>query len=467
MTQWPPDVVLGIAEALEDDPTSLAAAIQVNRTWFREGIKVLWRDPPPDALASGDRASRSEYALNVQRLYFCDEGRYHAALKDLRFPRLERVWIEHDSDMVELDVGQYLQPSLTEFYMLSDHVEPQQDIFDTMAVRCQNLRCLMINYPKQGERVKAFRRVIQQCAHLEKVQFCQSSADLFTREVLVDLASHPKFMELDVCCLTPDTELLDQVIMDGVLQNLKRVQLSVPERVLRPLVSALKSVEDLDLKVNSGDSNGVSVLSTISNERNMEKLKILSLVFSCDNIPRDEILSLKHLGALRELHIRPFEDERFLPIEGKTLHCLDLQDEDFKLVMRSLSHLQELTFQIECRLSARCLETMSSRLTYLHLLESIHLPELMRNEPSTSTWPALEHLDLGELPLEDRSAEDYMRCISGLFPNLKTLQLGQGHEEFSEAVEEAFKVSKRSSKQSSDTQDTSRTTDLRANVVRD
>jgi hypothetical protein len=79
-----------VLEHLHDDTRFLRAAMLVNRVWANEAGAVLWRSPPPNALAVVPACRRQHYATLTLRLVFYERpiSAAAAALNSVRFPRL-------------------------------------------------------------------------------------------------------------------------------------------------------------------------------------------------------------------------------------------------------------------------------------------------------------------------------------------------------------------------------------------
>ena len=430
MTLLPPNAIFEVIRSNQDDSKTLLASILVNRTWFKEGIKFLWRSPPPKALACVKDPWRSEYARNVQQLTFDgDDGRYHAALRHLHFPNLNKVSIDYYWPSVgTLEIGQYIQSSLKEFCFFGGNLDLDKDVLEPLARRCKILRLLTMDFPATTEHIAAFQQVMRQSVSLEAINLGPHAKEFVTEEILKTLLTHSSLSNLELWSNIQE-EALSRVVSDIDSKSLQRLRLVIEAEALPILVSVTISIQNLGLEVVH---DGTRVLSTISSASHLQALRHLELDCCCQDLLIHEVLAVKGLGNLRTLKIQSNG-------EGD-LQSSSLRDEDFQSLTRSLLHLEHLHFLVQCNLTVHGIRSLSTRLKSLEMLGSFNLTDLSDEvvEPKFQ-MPDLEYLDLGPLPVVGRSTQDYMEMLLLLFPGLDELHLGGRTDTFSQGVVDAFK----------------------------
>ena len=154
-----PEILRMVLECLTDKGEDLFAALQVNKTWYMEVVRILWKDPPPHALAAiRDDHRRQFYARFVHMLDFDDEKKsegvlslksFHSAFRNIEFPRLKNI-TDSCEDCVDRETlykrstiiyRQYIQPSLEIFDVSAVEVitEGLRDTLDLLSTRCPRL----------------------------------------------------------------------------------------------------------------------------------------------------------------------------------------------------------------------------------------------------------------------------------------------------------------------------------------
>jgi hypothetical protein len=105
-----PEIVHAVLQHLRDDTVSLFAAIRVSRTWFGNGVGVLWSRPGYAALRRVAPERRQFYADKITTIMTTQE---QIPCATLRFPRLRvlDVWLKHD-DAQDGRRIQLIQPDL-------------------------------------------------------------------------------------------------------------------------------------------------------------------------------------------------------------------------------------------------------------------------------------------------------------------------------------------------------------------
>ena len=177
-----PDILEIVMDWLRYDTLTLRTALLVNKVWFAEAIRVLWKKPPVAALSALSSISydrRQFYADHVRELSFdgTNEGSENSKFYDVHFRRLRCIRVKgncfchipRDKENLSLYIGQYLQPNLEEFVLSDVDTELAEDIFHLLETRCPGLRTLRMRWFSTGFPSTRLLKFLHTCKSLKVI----------------------------------------------------------------------------------------------------------------------------------------------------------------------------------------------------------------------------------------------------------------------------------------------------------
>lgn len=390
-----PEILINIFDTLESDQATLAAAIRVNKLWFDCGIRVLWREATPVALADVGPTRAQIYASKITSLQFSsdEDGLRHAGFIHLQFSSLKSITLDsyrppHDNSYA---IQQYFSPALQRlaFYGGTLNEALLTDIRD----KCWRLKTLLIDSPGEEIQPAFFTSFISQYATLEHMTFMFGAGHLITEELMEHLAQRSNLQSLSIG--KPWPTLLSQKIAKDIpdpFTTLKKLQLKLASAAVQPLVSMLKlkSIKNLGLSIQDAEEPVLCHIASLSS---------LTSLFVQFDVPTElskaDILSVGALHSLTELTIAPN-----IVYDNSSLSSLNsgFSHDDFDKMCSNLHQLRTIRFDVQADLSAAILLSLSK---YCPLLKDCRFPY---------------HLDIPGLKLETHQTV--------LFPNLISLDIG-------------------------------------------
>ncbi|OGM41695.1 hypothetical protein ABOM_009882 [Aspergillus bombycis] len=433
-----PELLRRVMEYLSDDLPSLRSAALVNKSWAAEAISVLWQQPPVEALASSLDHHRQFYARQVRELNFggSEDGKQHARFRTLEFPRLKRLTIDsyNPGNGEKLWLGQYIQPSLEEFRFYGS--EPAEDLLNQLETRCPRLQSVLIDYAFEGINTGRLIQFFDCCRSLRSIHLPSFMDAFVDDQMLAYLARHNGLEELELG-KTITYGMIERAF-DGVeapFQSIQRLTVQLKSKAVEPLTAAIKSATNLVLTV---DDNELSPLPLV---KSLSKLTELDIVFCQEGVwPATDLLALKGLRNLRRLCISSLEDPPAFPA---------FTDQEFIQIFEHMHHLQELVFQIQCKLSIVAITSLGTHCRELESCEIFGSYDLHGwSTIERPLFPQLRQLDLGAAVSGERASESsslatnaqvLAQLIAEHAPKLEELYL-QDDDEFSNEVVAAFKA---------------------------
>ena len=389
------EILLQVLEYLADDKESLLQAILVNKTWAEEGTNVLWREPLVKHLASVPESRRQIYAEKVYTLDFAgdEDSINHEAFRHLRFPRLKRLNLDsyRPRDGGTFWIRQYLQPSLEEFKFYGGKLA--EDLLDALTSQCPRLREIIIDHPHNQLDPERFLEFLKQRQSLQSMTFLYGMDGLITNEMFLHVAGRDN---LESLCLGRS---FDRATIEDALErtlvpfkHLRQLYLSLESNAVPSLLSSLKSVVRLGLKIEDDKRDVLPIIASMKDLRTLEVTFRRSQALSSASI-----LALGGLTQLRKLVIQPS------PVETADLRASTLADQDFIQLVSNLRHLQSLKFEVQCNLSVAVIHSLGIHCASLESCEMLGSYELQAlDDTPIPLFPQLRVLELGSAQAHER-----------------------------------------------------------------
>lgn len=398
-----PEILEGVFYEF-DSIRNLAAALRVNKAWFDCASRVLRRRPPCTALAAVVTRHRQQmYADHVEHLtFFGDEGRFHSAFSELRFPKLKSVsldafrptpfsegatWRGNDPAVQGspvLQIQQYFSPELQ---LLSIYGSPLSDgMLQSLRCKSTKLWYLLIDSPGPGVTPDGFRRFVQDYPSLSEVEFTYDMDHLVTDEVMMHFA-YRRLVRLSIG-RTVSLELLRRIGAEiaSPFPVLEDLELTLPSTAISTLVGLIKNIAIL--RVQLTESSRHDVLKRVTE---LSELQVLSVVYNIDTeITKEELMHLKSLKNLHKLEIAGSE-ALFV-----TVRCR-FHDGDFASLFSALTKMENLVFGVQGSLTALSLGHLAEYCKYLEectLQCALDMADLHLASRAGIMFPSLRLLDV-------------------------------------------------------------------------
>jgi hypothetical protein len=247
-----PELLTRIVEVINNDydssgRTRLTSLARVNSTWREIVQRVLWAEPPVEALASIEKRRRPLYAPYIRDLSFVSnmDPTVHTLFADLQFPRLRDLTLANpflDSsghhpvkvfDGWNPTISQYLQPTLEHLRLLLWDSMCTASIFKQITEKCSRLKSICMIVMSTQLQPDEFLSFFQASCHLEHIYLNLgshlTSCALISSDLLLYLSQMPKLNHLELHNLLDQPELFKRVKEqnDIPFQNLITVLLNV------------------------------------------------------------------------------------------------------------------------------------------------------------------------------------------------------------------------------------------------
>ena len=180
------EILSQILQWLEDDPTSLKVACQVNSLWFEEATNVLWRDVPHyEALDDIAPSRRQIYANKLRLVRFRVYADYvNDILHSLKYPRLKYLRIQSDPSRLEgrYNVDQYFQPALEKLWI--EFGDIPEALLNRTAFQVPRLREIRMNCRSESVNSSRFLRLLHELPSVTSMYFEEEMEHLMTDQAL-------------------------------------------------------------------------------------------------------------------------------------------------------------------------------------------------------------------------------------------------------------------------------------------
>lgn len=377
-----PEILQSVFEQLDSDPPSLFAVIQVNKTWFLNGIAILWKKADTDALAKVSEERRQIYASCIHKLTFNGSGdeEYYMSFQDLVFTNLREVSIDAYRPKTgnRPNLLPLLPPTLEKLSFYGGDLD--LEVLDHLQTNCRRLQSLLIDSPGSDVTSTAFLNFLQRSSSLEDFSFVFGMQHLLPPDTISYLFSRENLKSL-VISIIISKDLLDQIIdtTEAPLPMIKRLTLPITAPAIPAMITLLEqrnSLRELSLSIDGASD----IPSSLSRLTSLEKLE---LNFRQETeLSSEGLLSLKHLTRLRKLNIGP--DEIYGGFDPN-VQAQSWTDADFEAVISHMPLLECLELHVQCPLSVASLASVGHHCRSLETCEM--LPEF-----NFERWPDLDEI---------------------------------------------------------------------------
>ena len=361
--------------------STLWSVLLVNMTWAAEAIRILWKNPPVDALAAiKDRDRRQFYACHVRKLEVCyckGERRMavYSTLRDMEFPLLKFINIgvlnNETKNDVRLCFEHCIRPSLEEVHF--EGFDLDSKMLHLLRRQCPKLKKIAFHVEAfYGSGISVLTELIDSCKSLKSIYLRTDGSEKdfleeieFNSEIGFDAgtsrAQHDRLLgsllrSLAHCNgleelhlnMIPKYETFSGVL-GSLEQPFKDLRLLSMKAVLEARTASLleskpnpNSLTALDLIIRNTTltTNPLPQIGLLVNLRN------LSIIY-LGRRPLSRILPLENLKCLRNLRIsgsplvEELTDKMFIPMveNWPELVFLKLEDQNSKLSTTSLTSL--------------------------------------------------------------------------------------------------------------------------------
>jgi hypothetical protein len=132
-----PEILSDVFKCLKQDKKALRTLASVNRTWFQEATRLLWREASSKALISVEESRRNIYAPKIRKLTV-HHASSHAQLHHCNFTSLRALCFDIGAeDVKQEEYSQYLRPTLEEVFFMA---LPPDDLLHGLNQHCPRLR---------------------------------------------------------------------------------------------------------------------------------------------------------------------------------------------------------------------------------------------------------------------------------------------------------------------------------------
>ncbi|KAJ9196421.1 hypothetical protein DTO164E3_5846 [Paecilomyces variotii] len=437
-----PEILQNVFEQLDSDGPSLFAVVQVNKTWFLNGIAVLWQKANTDALAQVSEERRQIYASCIHKLIFNGPGdeAYYMSFQDLVFTNLREVSIDsyrpkngHRPNLLPL-----LPPTLEEFSFYGGDLG--FEVLDHLRTNCRRLRSILIDSPGPDITPTAFLDFLRSCPILERLTFIIRMEPLLPPETILHLFSRKNLRSLEISAMINE-ELLDQIsaAIDTPLPMIKRLILPITAPAIPTMITLLEPRHSLQELSFSIDGTTRDIVTPISRLTRLEKLEI-KFRQKTELFSRD-LTSLKQLTLLQKLSI---VTDSWYGLNTAYIHAMDWTDTDFDAAISHMPHLRHLELHVQCPLSVAAMASLSH---HCRSLETCEMPQIfnfnMWPDRDEIWFPNLQELCIGGF--DNAGGDQNTQTDPGKFasklktkcPRLQDLDVGS-EDPYTEAVAAAF-----------------------------
>ena len=407
---------------LQYDTATLQTALLVNKAWYAEAIRVLWKKPPIAALSALASSSisydrRQFYADHVRELSFnaAKGGSAGSNFYDVHFRRLRCIRIKGSCfprhipiGSEDLHIGQYLQPSVEEIDITDVDFELCEYIFYLLEIRCPRLRilkmmCFSLEFP--STRLLKFLHTCKSLKKIDLVVTPFSARDPFVIDdrLLMCLIHYNglQYLFLSVCV---SFEMLDRVFKrterSQPFRDTRCIAITLESRALPLLVTHVKSIPWLILMVTIQGSR----ISPFSYVGSLGNIGCLAFRFrEGGEWPSNDFSMIKYLKNMLVLQINSSKNDISFP---------ELTDEEFGSAFENMNLLAGVTFNVHSNLSTTAIISVAvncPNIRYFDMFGSFDLHNLQ--SIAKPLFPTLWKLTLTRL-IEPEPGSRYQSVFS-------------------------------------------------------
>lgn len=353
----PPEILHNILKLLDGYNKSLLNAALVSKEWFEPATDILWRDPPPEALATVPYKRRQFYASKILSLYFrsVNESKYHNQYKNLKFHRLKCIGLDKVRlrKNQKLHLSQYIGPCLESFSYWGGH--PCEDALECLETEGTRLHDLHLMEPLElqvdAEKLKIFLTKRTSLRNLELGSGWQFS---LPTKVLAHILTLDHLERLDIAHFLTGNTVQEVFASPNAFINLRILHIRLYSKSVGLLAVAATSVHTLFLEVYDSEHDAFQALEPMKNLRHLE-VEFHNLLRGID-FSEESAESLGTLQGLEILLIRTWT-------KGKAyynnIEALWMADEHFADLMSNLPKLKSLVFQVESSITLESITSLS------------------------------------------------------------------------------------------------------------
>lgn len=353
----PPEILHNILKLLDGYNKSLLNAALVSKEWFEPATDILWRDPPPAALATVPYKRRQFYASKVLSLYFrsVNESKYHNQYKNLKFHRLKCLGLDKVRlrKNQKLHLSQYIGPCLESFSYWGGH--PCEDALEHLQTEGSRLHDLHLMEPLEmqvdAEKLKTF---LTRRASLRNLELGSGWEFSLPTEVLAHILTLDHLERLDIASFLRPKMVQEVFAAPNCFKNLRILHIRLHSESVGLLAAAAVSVHTLFLEAHDSEHDVFQALEPMKNLRHLE-VEFHNLLRGID-FSEESAESLGTLQGLEILLIRTWT-------KGKAyynnIEAMWMTDEHFADLMSNLPKLKSLAFQIESSITLKAITALS------------------------------------------------------------------------------------------------------------
>ena len=353
----PPEILHNIFKLLDGYNRSLLNAALVNKEWFGPATDILWRDPPPPALAAVSYKRRQFYASKILSLYFrtLSEGRFHNQYKNLKFHRLKCIGLDKVRlrKNQKLHLSQYIGPCLESFSYWGGH--PCEDALEHLETEGTRLHDLHLVEPLEmqvdAEKLNTFLTKRTSLRNLELGSGWEFS---LPTEVLAHILTLNHLERLDIASFLRPQMVQEVFAAPNQFENLRILHIRLHSESIGLLAAAAISVRTLFLEAYDSEHDVFQALEPMKNLRHLE-VEFHNLLGGIDFSEE----SAKSLGTLRGLEILLIRTWTKGKAYYNNIEAPWMTDEHFADLMSNLPKLKSLAFQVESSITLKAITNLS------------------------------------------------------------------------------------------------------------
>jgi hypothetical protein len=353
----PPEILHNILGLLDHCHTSLLSAALVNKEWFGPATDILWRDPPPAALAAVSSKRRQFYASKIFELYYrnIDLSKLHKKYKDLKFSRLKVIGLDEVRlrRSQQLHVSQYIGPCLESFSYAGGH--PCEDALEQLETKATRLQDLYLMEPLE-KRVDAekLNRFFTTRTSLRNLEFGGGWEYSLPTEVLARILTLDHLERMDFAAFLRPGMVREVFTASSGFKNLRILHIRLHAESVGLLAAAAVSVHTLFLEAQGSEHDVLHALEPMKNLRHLE----VEYHNMREGIELTEE-GIAVLGTFQELDILLIRTWTKGRAYYNNIEAPWLTDEHFANLMSNLAKLKSLVFQVECSITLKSITALS------------------------------------------------------------------------------------------------------------
>lgn len=336
-----PEILSNVLKFLRQDKKTLRPLASVNKIWFQEATRLLWKEATSKALISVEESRRNIYASKIRKLTV-HYASCHAQLRHCNFTSLRVLCFNLGAKDVKQEVySQYLRPTLEEVFFMA--LLPD-DLLHGLNQHCPRLRVFV-----QG--LQAHTDWSDLADFLTKNQSLQSVKLVSESEgdsvTLFQALSKMPYLE-DLSLKGQISESVLRQLLESSAETLDRPRFNTVSKVeitvgapalslLRPTFSAMTSLT-LDILIEK-ESHELDALAHLP----LESLQLH--IAAGVRLSSQELLFLHNAKNLQSLSIRP---KPWSPTI--TMPKLTISNDHFRQIFANLSSLKRLLIWFSVRI---------------------------------------------------------------------------------------------------------------------